>query len=183
MRRRSSNTAPLTFPTMPEDQPCADRKGEPHQRGKHKNNDDLRVRHPEPEDQGKAGESNATEGRAHGVYRGDDASAVGAVEAGARFVLPFVRLYQARTGGENRRKCEEQAAHRGSVSFRDETGGNANGPSKCEAQEPLVWFDSLDGSESGMNDHGVYLATHQSAKETANQRGMRETVAVTERGR
>lgn len=96
-------------------------------------------------------------------------------------MLLFVRFDEACAGGEYGRKGEEQASHNGAVELCNHSGGNADRSSEDKADDPLVQLDSLDGGDASPDEHGGYRKTSQKAKETANQMGMRETVAV--RGR
>ena len=116
------------------------------------------------------------------VDGGDDAAAIGSVEAGAGFVLFLMGFDEACAGGEDCREGEKEAADDGAESLRDQSCDNADCSAECEADDPLVGFNSLDCGETSMDDHGGYLTISQNANETANQTGMRVMVAVRARG-
>ena len=133
-------------------------------------------------DQGESGEADASYRRAQCVDGGDDAAAIGSVEAGAGFVQFFVRFNEACARGKDGGKGKEEATDGGAEFLRDQAGDYAYSSAEYEADNPFVWLDSLDCGESSMDDHGGYLATSQRAKETANQTGMRATVAARREG-
>ena len=137
---------------------------------------------PDPKDKREAGEADAAHRGAVCVDGGDDPAAIRSVKSGAGFVLFFMPFDEACAGGEDCREGEEEAADDGAESLRDQSCDNADCSAECEADDPLVGFNSLDCGETSMDDHGGYLTISQNANEAANQTGMRVMVAVRARG-
>jgi hypothetical protein len=163
-------------------EPEADGEGEPDEGGEGEDDPGAGAWEPDPEDEGESSEADASDGCAVCIDGGDDASAIGAVIAGTRFVLFLVSFDEAGACREDGGKGEKEATRDGTVTPCNEPCNDADGSAECEANDPLVRFDSFDGGETGLDEHGGYLTTSQRAKETANQIGMSETVAVRARG-
>jgi len=94
-------------------QPDTDGEREPDERGEDEGLRKVCARQPYPEDGREPGEADAAHGRATSVDSGDDASAIGAVEAGAGFVLLLMCFNEACAGGKDGREREKEAADGG----------------------------------------------------------------------
>jgi hypothetical protein len=163
-------------------EPEADGEGEPDEGGEGEDDPGAGAWEPDPEDEGESSEADASDGSAVGIDGGHDAAAIGAVVTGAGLVLFLVSFDEAGACGKDGGKGEEKASDYRAVTLCNEPCNDADGSAECEANDPLVRFDSFDGGETGLDEHGGYLTTSQRAKETANQIGMSETVAVRARG-
>jgi len=159
-------------------EPEADCEGEPDESGEGEDDPGAGAGDPDPEDNGECSEADASHGSAVGIDGGHDAAAIGAVVTCAGLVLFLVSFDEAGACGKDGGEGEEEASDNWTVTLGDESGDDAYGSAEDEANEPLVRLDSLDGGEAGLDEHGDYLTTSQRAKETANQIGMSETVAV-----
>ena len=160
------------------EQPDPDREREPDEGSQREDHEEAGARQPDPEDKCEAGKADAAHGGAERIDSCDDTAAIGAVEAGAGFVLFFVRLNEAGAGGEDGGKGKEEAADHRAESMRDPSGDYAYCSAEYKAENPFVQLDALDRGEPGMHNHGGYLTTIQNANEAANQTCMRTTVAV-----
>jgi len=159
-------------------QPKSYRKHEPGEGGQCEDHEEVGARQPNPKDKRKAGKADAAHGCAECVNGGDDAATICSVEAGAGFVLFFVRLHEACTGRKNGGKGKEEAADQRAEKMRDQSGDYADCSAEYEAENPFLELDAFDDGEARMHNHGSYLRMSQNANEAANQIGMRMTVAV-----
>lgn len=164
------------------EEPGTDGDRDPGKGCKRENQSDGRARQPNPENTPECRQCNAAQSSAESVDCGDGATAIGAVVACPSFVLFLVGFDQTGAGRKNRRESKEQAAQNGAVVLCDETSGDAYTSSENESYDPLVRLYPFDGREAGPDKHRDYLTTSQSAKDTPNQIGMSERVAVRARG-
>jgi len=105
-------------------------ENEPGERGEYEYSDGGHAYEAEPEDECKACQSNAADGRAGGVHAGNNAAAPGAVDADPGLVLALMGFNQAGRGGEDGWEGQEKATHGGSEPLRDEAGDDANRSTK-----------------------------------------------------
>lgn len=98
---------------------------EPDEGGKREDHEVPGARQPDPEDQGESGKADATHGCAERVDDGDDAAAIGSVEANTGFVQFLVRFNEACACGKDGGKGKEEATDGGAEFLRDQAGDYA----------------------------------------------------------
>jgi hypothetical protein len=163
---------------FPPEEPSTDCYGEPGKSGEKEDDPGAGAGKPDTEDECEAGESDATHCGSVGVDGGDSAAAVGAVVTGSGFVLFFMGFDEAGAGGENGGEGQEEAADNRAIVLGDEASGYTDCSAEDEADDPLVWLDSFDCREASPDNHRGYLIASQNAKDTANQIGSSDRVAV-----